>query len=497
MAAAAAEICNSNWNLATEVSPEAERQADAELASFMGSIVLSRAVETRQEANSDSTLREAILQASRGDIQSRRVVRHNVAADVAERLYKAGHQTEVNLKMINGKLTQEGRAVTDIHRNTFEHTVLIPEMHYRAASELKNVLLFEKLSPTGLLDSNDMYVFSTSSTAMTRKQKDEYHLFADTETCSIQRLSKGGENVSLQTAFVAGKATPTSERHDIAAIQKLAQTEGITLTTTDGSEMLRHVFLVPKTENPHGVTDMVRRYDMAAGGTFYGESKPQQDYELYARDCLEREKEFDHLVERITGQLIQEAGAFDSPLEAILRLDELSERLCVGHAVEHKEINARIFGPTAAMHIEEARFFMDQGETERARSSLLLAKQTANSGSCPLFKGSPLETSSSDDNNDSQKESSSKKWMKCPHCDAKVFADPCASMLSCWDCHAKVINGVTYKGNGGSKARAAKEKTTTEAKPLTEIAANKNEIDSDGEAQVAYKKQPQPSFVGV
>jgi hypothetical protein len=140
---------------------------------------------------------------------------------------------------------------------------------------------------------------------------------------------------------------------------------------------------------------------------------------------------------------------------------------------------------------------MDQGETERARSSLLLAKQTANSGSCPLFKGSPLETSSSDDNNDSQKESSSKKWMKCPHCDAKVFADPCASMLSCWDCHAKVINGVTYKGNGGSKARAAKEKTTTEAKPLTEIAANKNEIDSEGEAQVAYKKQPQPSFVGV
>jgi DNA-directed RNA polymerase subunit RPC12/RpoP len=47
--------------------------------------------------------------------------------------------------------------------------------------------------------------------------------------------------------------------------------------------------------------------------------------------------------------------------------------------------------------------------------------------------------------------------MSCPHCSAKVFADPCASVLSCWDCKAKVINGVTFKGNGGSKKRKAEK----------------------------------------
>lgn len=55
-------------------------------------------------------------------------------------------------------------------------------------------------------------------------------------------------------------------------------------------------------------------------------------------------------------------------------------------------------------------------------------------------------------------ESSGKKWMNCPFCEAKVFDDPCAKILCCRDCKAKVVNGrVVDKGDGGHKVRAKRE----------------------------------------
>jgi hypothetical protein len=51
---------------------------------------------------------------------------------------------------------------------------------------------------------------------------------------------------------------------------------------------------------------------------------------------------------------------------------------------------------------------------------------------------------------------SKKKTMHCPFCSAKVYDDPCAKVLQCGDCKAKVVNGrVVYEGDGGSKTRAS------------------------------------------
>lgn len=50
--------------------------------------------------------------------------------------------------------------------------------------------------------------------------------------------------------------------------------------------------------------------------------------------------------------------------------------------------------------------------------------------------------------------SSGKKHMNCPFCGARVYDDPCARVLACWDCRAQVVDGrVVSKGNGGSRAR--------------------------------------------
>jgi len=64
-------------------------------------------------------------------------------------------------------------------------------------------------------------------------------------------------------------------------------------------------------------------------------------------------------------------------------------------------------------------------------------------------------------------ETSTKKMMTCPYCSAKVYDDPCAAILKCWDCAATVVNGrVISQGNGGSKARAAAKKEAEAARKV-------------------------------
>ena len=461
MAVAAAETIARPWLLASQASPEAEKQATQDFTVFMGGIAVrgeTQSTPTPEQAN-QTTLLSDIQMAAFGHERSRRMVFNNSLTDTAERLYKVANQSETWLKITDGHVEQEGRRMVDVSRNTLEHTVLIPEMFRRTTQDLKNIMVFQALQPTGLLEGYDVAIWSTTSTKMSDKQKRDYHLFLDTETCSVQLFSAYGEDVRLQTAFVAGKKTPDSPRQDIDAIKTLAEQKSMTITTDDGTDMLQHVMLVPKADIPNGVTDLVRAYDEAAGGTFYGEAKPRQDYLTYAEQCKARNQRLNSIAEAITAQIISEAHAFETPLEAIERLDYLSERFCVKYAVANQEVNAAVFGNTSAMHIHEARFFTERGDTARAEQSLRKAQQTADSGSCPLVKTKDGGEDGPDEAQGSRNgEVSGKKWGSCPYCKAKVFVDPCASYLSCWDCRAAVVNGkVTSKGDGGSKAREAKK----------------------------------------
>ena len=47
-----------------------------------------------------------------------------------------------------------------------------------------------------------------------------------------------------------------------------------------------------------------------------------------------------------------------------------------------------------------------------------------------------------------------KVWMHCPFCGASQFGDPCATVLTCTECRAKVDHGkVVSTGNGGKKQK--------------------------------------------
>ncbi len=471
MAAAAEQLTQQpNWELTHQAHLKAEALAHERMTVYIGGITIrGESGPVTPEAPPTATLQETLLRAKSGDPSARRYVRNNVATDIPERLFPVGPHKPVEMIFKGGRLEQEGRWIVDVHRNTLENTVLIPEMMFRARNEIKNALVFEALKTQGSLDTHDAIVFSPSSTRMTTAQKKDYNFFLGTESCSIQRLSVNGNQAALETAFVAGKATPGSERHDIRAIRRLTHNKGVEIMSDDGTDMVSYIVLIPKEELPNGVSSVVELFDEAVGGTFYGEAKASQDYQEYAQKCYERVAGFGNIVDTITNRLIAEADCFKNPMEAILRLDYLADRLCGERAVYDKSIDLAPFGPVAALHFEAARFHLEQGNLEQGNYSLRRGQAISNSSSCPLFKGM-VDPEVGDDSVGSSiiTESSGKKLMNCPECDAKVFADPCARVLCCWDCGAKASNGRVSPGNGGSKARQAKK--VAEEKHRTETA---------------------------
>ena len=306
----------------------------------------------------------------------------------------------------------------------------------------------------------DVAVFSTASTTMSQKTKQEYNFFTDTETCSVQLMRAEGDDIELGTALVAGKATPDSSRHDIAAIHRLARERGIELMTTDGTEMIQHMFLIPKGELT-GVETLVEWLDDAAGGTFYGLAEPRQNYQKYAQERLALAAQFDDMTAEVVEQMKRDAHSFRTPMDAIRRLDELSAQACIRRAVVDTEVDIRVFGPAAEAEIIDARFFAARGDMVRAEAATERAFAKDTSGSCPL-RLKKNRTEDDDDDPFSQRDPGEdnetvgkKKKGKCPYCRAKVEIDPCAKRIECWDCHAKVVNGkVESKGDGGWRARA-------------------------------------------
>jgi hypothetical protein len=146
--------------------------------------------------------------------------------------------------------------------------------------------------------------------------------------------------------------------------------------------MLDTPLLIPKEMMPNGVIDVIERYDDAAGGTFFGQRKPRQNYKEYLKFCRQREAAMEPNVQKVVDELLQAKDLLE-PLDAVKKLHELSEKYMVEYAVEDESIDPRVFGAVSAEHIKQARAWLSQGDAERYRQSLLSAQATAVSSSCP------------------------------------------------------------------------------------------------------------------
>lgn len=440
------------WLLAKEAFPHLEQLAEEKKVAFLGSLALNCAVEQDMipEAYNPATLLAAVQEAYYGDEESLRMIRTNVATDVAERMFDAGHQTEVKLRARDGYFMQHGRALIHIHGHTILYTPLNSEMMGRTTDELGNVFFGQEFHAAGGFKTHDLLLFSRTTT--NEQTKKDFNFKANTDTVSAQLLSADGDDITLQTALLAGKTAPNAKRHDLDGILYVARKNGIELQVDESDDCIRYLMAVPKGQLPNGISDVAQQYDEPFN-TFYGQAEPQQDYQRYAEECRRRNENFDDIVDAITEQLIREAPAFDDPFEVIKRLDELSERFCVKKAVADPTLSAAVFGMEAAAYIEEARRLNAAGDEEGAKQAIINAQNTAQSSACPIFRGDGENRNGNSGDSDKKEESKS-KWMNCPNCKAKVYDDPCAKVLCCYDCKAMVAFGHTVsKGNGGHRAR--------------------------------------------
>ena len=432
---------SATWLLADEAFPIAFETATQKTQRTLGRLALHSVVELPIELDAESepnnsTLIATIQKAALGDVEALKNLRTNVVNDMSERVFKAGNQTKVGMQFMGGKLIQNDLRVTDIYQNGLKYTALNEEMVERSKAEITNAFLFEELAEAGVL--NDYYAVIFSLAPEDVKTRKDYNFFEDTVSCSIQLLDLNGEQGVLKTALVAGKVAPDSSRHDLKVVRQLAAQNNVHSVPTTAAETVQRVVLIKKTELPNDLDDVIEQYDDIAGGTFYGEAKPRQDYRKYAEFCAHRNAGFKTQVKSVSDQLIAEVHHFKKPIDANKRLDELSEAACVVKASEDTTIQARVFGERAAWRIEQARHYIHSGEIEKANAMIIEAKKYADSGSCPIKFDSmdSLELGLSNNSEEAHDEMDA---------DCKFISKECPK------CHEKDVPTVSKRDNKGKR----------------------------------------------
>lgn len=387
-------INEAQWGLAHEVEPGSVEAARQKTRQFIGRLALDNCIgiegATAESSTTSSTLLDSLQAAKTGNQAAKESIRLNAATNVAEMLYKAGHQTRVELDVVDGKLVQSGKSLTDIQANSFRYSNLNAVMRRRTEQELENAHTFEELLGGDVLDTYDAVVFSLSPEDEDTKRK--YGFFTETETCSIQLLRKqDGNKVALETALVAGKAHLNAARHDKDSIEMLAKKQGVKIKLQDAEDSLRQILLIPKDDAPNGVCDVVQAYDSALGeNLFYGQEagkNKRPNYQEHAKVCEAKNQSFDVLVASVTKQLLQEADSFTSPSEATKRLHKITEKALVKAAINDDKIDERVFGQESAAYIVQARRETGRGNSNKITELQQKAIETAVASACPMFSG--------------------------------------------------------------------------------------------------------------
>lgn len=381
----------------------------------IGLTAISSEIEPIPDCN-DSLL-SAIKRARAGDPEARSMVAVNVGSDFSERVLKAGEVTKYSLsKNTDGDLIQFGQLYSDIYANTLRHTAFQSKMRPRVEAEMRNAQRIEYLHATGKLKDNYVVVFSLAPDDMNDQEMAKCGFFAETKTLSIQATTDLADGVSIESGFVAGVPEFDTQRQDLDVIVKVGEALGVNYRDMSVREILDTPLLIPKRLIPNGVIDLVKLYDECAGGTFFGEQKPPEDYEAFRDFCDERRRSFQVDVDTVTDQLIQESDTLQSQLQAIERLNDLSEAQMVKRAIKDKTIDARVFGVVSAGYIEEARTHAQLGNLELMRSAEQKAIQTADSSSCPsgVGRNSDIDISTEASSLSQDKDKFGSLTFKCP-----------------------------------------------------------------------------------
>ncbi|MDB5181897.1 MAG: hypothetical protein JWP13_660 [Candidatus Saccharibacteria bacterium] len=375
-----------------------------------------------------ASLFEAIQCAANGDERARKLITADVQTDTGERTIKAGNITEIELTTDeDGNIWQYGQEMDDVYVNALRYAADGWQMRERSEIEARNGTRIKHHNRSGRLNDDYFVAFSCVADNMTTKELQETGFFTDTMSVVIQVTHSNDGVLTTQSAFVAGVKHPEGPRHDIKAVVGVAERFGVDLSGKTSAQILDNPLLIPKELMPNGVLDLVRMYDEAAGGTFFGQDKSIEDYQEYAAFCKRREANFKPKVERIVNELIAEAPTITSPEMATERLGKISAKYMVEMAVQDKTINPDVFGGGAAARIEVARWHVAHGNYEQAAQLTKEAVRVERSSSCPNGKSGVRTEKSFDDVSESGESDTSEGdsgdcefvSKECPECGAK------------------------------------------------------------------------------
>lgn len=347
------------------------------------------------------TLMHAIRAAATGDPMARKFVETNARTAAIEITLKTGHVTETSIYAdAQGKLFQYGQAMEDVLTNGLIFASDAPEIRNRTIPEIRNGVRMERATRQGQLKDNFLVVISRYIDGISDEDAQRFGLFPDTKSASIQVTTEVSEGELVQqSAFVAGVRQPDGERHDRQTVARLGRKLGINLDGLNDAETIDRAFLIPKHLMPDGVIDIVRWYDEAAGGTFFGEDKPVRDYLAYREFCRARETALEPAVREAVQELLAEAGSIVTPQMAAERLHKIVDAKMIRRAVfEDRTVDLRVFGAKAINLIEQGRQRYDSGDVQGAEEAVEQAAEASTSATCP----SALRKAAANDRSDGE-----------------------------------------------------------------------------------------------
>lgn len=317
------------------------------------------------------------------DVEAISLIENNVRTDFMERMFKAGHVMKVTLQRNEtGQFVQNRQTAEDIQVNTLRYANANNRIKSRTHAETANMYYLESLSDEGLLKDNYAVVVSLCPD-MDDDTLDELGFFSFSKSLVIQATTEESAAITTESAFIAGSAYQGAKRTDRAVAVSFGEQFGEDWQGLNDSQIIQRVLLIPKAQMPNGVIDLVEKWDDIAGGTFFGQAKPREDYQAYLVQCRERERNFEPIVQQITQRFIAKAPDIHTPREATQVLNALSGAHALEHALTDATIDARVFGAQAATSLAEARFHYERGNMAQVHLAMSGAHKTNASGSCP------------------------------------------------------------------------------------------------------------------
>ncbi len=381
--------------------------------------------ETKLDFKPIENLEQAIKQADTDPV-ARQMVKANVRTEGIEQTLKAGHIMHVDLFSDESSVIyQHNQTLKSINANSLSLASGHHKMRERSEAETTNAFMLQRLFRLGQLEGKSFVVFSLAPDNMSTKEMDDVGFFTDTMSLTIQVTTIKDGQLQLESAFVAGIKEHNGARHDIPAIKLLARKMGLNFDDLTATEMLASPALIENEHMPDGAINIVEMLDecidevTGSTDTFFGQATSKQDYRHYQQYCELREKRFEPAIENATYELISQAGTISNPIDAIKKLHEITEKHMVLYAaIEDKSIDAWVFGPKAAPHIEMARWHIENGNIEQAQEEIAVSQKLADARSCPsglLFKGSLTNEESNSPSSDDCEFIS----IECPICHKK------------------------------------------------------------------------------